>query len=349
MCATFPNPQDCLERTSTDISSDVSDSDIPPRPTTISTTLFTLLLPPAILSFSLHFPFVIPGVATAAKQTYIPASYYYTEPYTKFDNSIWTYGTDYALTFVMMVLAYVIYTTEGKRTQLLKVYSASLLVCYGISTLAGGYAHQTILSMEALNTPLFRFLWIICVGNVSFASCWMGFIGREIVTLFSADPTVPRGSGYIWPYYGLFMALATALGYMSFKRPACDIFIAGITQFPSTFYCLGGLFVGCRNHRIQTHKSRGERHNSGDDDGRHSFVDKILLRYKIMYYIGFIGNAPLLPMYPLLVQYTDMTLSGINTLLHSWLMVMWGMQGLSLLHFCRVIGEWEKSVGRKMD
>jgi hypothetical protein len=71
-------------------------------------------------------------------------------------------------------------------------------------------------------------------------------------------------------------------------------------------------------------------------------MDKVLLRYKIMYCVGFIGNAPLLPMYPLLVQYTQMTLAGINTLLHSWLMIMWGMQGLSLWHLCKVVADFEK-------
>lgn len=59
-----------------------------------------------------------------------------------------------------------------------------------------------------------------------------------------------------------------------------------------------------------------------------------------MYYIGFIGNAPLLPLYPLLVQYTDWTLASINTLLHSWLLVMWGMQGLSLWHVCDVVDDY---------
>jgi hypothetical protein len=72
-------------------------------------------------------------------------------------------------------------------------------------------------------------------------------------------------------------------------------------------------------------------------------MDKVLLRYRIMYYVGFIGNAPLLPLYPLLVQYTDMSLAGINTLLHSWLMAMWGMQGISLLHICSVVAEFERA------
>jgi hypothetical protein len=46
--------------------------------------------------------------------------------------------------------------------------------------------------------------------------------------------------------------------------------------------------------------------------------------------LGFILNAPLLPMYPLLVQYTSWSTASINTLLHAWLLVAWGMQGLAL-------------------
>ena len=66
-------------------------------------------------------------------------------------------------------------------------------------------------------------------------------------------------------------------------------------------------------------------------------LNNIQLKYKIMYYIGFIGNAPLLPLYPLLVQYTNLTLAGINTLLHTWLLVMWGLQGMSLWHVCEIM------------
>lgn len=235
----------------------------------------------------------------------------------------------------MVILALSILRTPGEKSKLLRLYSAALLCCYGVSTLAGGYAHQTIHGVDMLNTFTFRMLWIICVGNVSFASCWMGLIGREVVRVF--DSKISLGPWYLWPFYGAFMTAACACGYMSFKRPACDIFIAGITQFPTTFYCLGGLIMATRNNR-----RKSEVAANGRCQARHP-MDQVLMRYKVMYFVGFIGNAPLLPMYPLLVQYTDMTLAGINTLLHSWLMVMWGMQGLSLLHMCRVAADYEKS------
>lgn len=116
-----------------------------------------------------------------------------------------------------------------------------------------------------------------------------------------------------------------AMGYMSFKRPACDIFIAGITQFPTTFYCLGAL------------GTTTSASSSTSVEKSSSPIGHVRLLYRILYYVGFIGNAPLLPMYPLLVQYSGMSLAGINTLLHSWLMIMWGMQGISLLHLLHAI------------
>eukprot|EP00956_Cyclotella_meneghiniana_P026859 scaffold59130_cov34-Cyclotella_meneghiniana.AAC.1 len=133
--------------------------------------------------------------------------------------------------------------SSSKQTQKLRYYSAAMLTTYGLSTLAGGIAHQTVRGVDNLNTLHFKLLWIVCVGNVSFASCWMGLIGREIVSVVtgstddydsrresSSSSSLPLGPWYIWPYYGCFMTAACALGYMSFKRPACDIFIAGITQ-----------------------------------------------------------------------------------------------------------------------
>jgi len=45
-------------------------------------------------------------------------------------------------------------------------------------------------------------------------------------------------------------------------------------------------------------------------------------------------------MYPLLVQHSGMSMAGINTLLHSWLLVMWGMQGVGLWHLCAAMGSY---------
>jgi hypothetical protein len=106
--------------------------------------------------------------------------------------------------------------------------------------------------------------------------------------------------------------LATAVvigGGFSFQRPACDIFIAGITQFPSTFYLMYIFTFGLS-----------------------ASMPTVQRWARIVGVIGFILNAPLLPMYPLLVQYTDWTLGSVNTLLHTWLLVAWSMQGIALRH-----------------
>ena len=338
-----------LERLATDVSTDSTPKEMPRKVDwndilsilkSFSLLVFTSVF---VLEFSLWFPFVIPGVASAALKTYIPASYRYDHELSRFDNTPWTYNTDYLLTVVMSYLAckcLMANAPDGcrkkNRSSLpLRLYSASLLICYAISTLAGGWAHQHFTSIDSLNTIRFRMFWIVCVGNVSFASCYMGLIAREVQKTFGVKGAVPLGPWWFWPAYGSYMAVACALGYISFKRPACDIFIAGITQFPTTVYCL--LALGLR--RWPPSSSSKMRKNG--DSSKQSPVDLVRLRYRVMYYIGFIGNAPLLPMYPLLVQYSGMSLAGINTLLHTWLMVMWGMQGISLLHLCKAISTCE--------
>jgi hypothetical protein len=253
-----------------------------------------------------------------------------------------------------------------------------------------------------LNTIMFRILWTITVGNVAFASCFMGLIGREVQLLFATTAAAAGGGGdasdasssshtrrttaaaaaaaatittttttttttsatssnrqllsqllpigpiWFWPVYGTYMLLACALGYMSYKRPACDIFIAGITQFPTTAYCL--LVLGlCTSSSSSSSSSNklaavvvNKTEGGGSSSSSSSPIDHVRLPYKIMFYIGFAGNAPLLPMYPILVQHTTLSLAAINTLLHTNLLCMWGMQGLSVLHLIKAIGLHEK-------
>lgn len=339
-------------RPATDVSAEVRAKAIMRQPATASNMDYSSFIKAFVLvafvsvfvlEFSHWFPFVIPGVASAAVKTYEPAWYQYDEEHTLFDNTVWTYGTDYLLTVVMSVLAIVCLRTVAPETcphkheknaasLKLRLFSASLLICYGISTLAGGWAHQHFTTVDSLNTMRFRVFWYLCVGNVSFASCYMGLIGREVQKVFGVKGAIPLEPWWFWPVYGSYMAVACGLGYISFKRPACDIFIAGITQFPTTFYCLAAL--GLRRWP-KSRTAAGE-----------SPIDLVRLPYRLMYYVGFIGNAPLLPMYPVLVQYTDMSLAGINTLLHSWLMVMWGMQGISLIHLCKAMSSYKPKASK---
>ncbi|KAL3764996.1 hypothetical protein ACHAW5_001846 [Stephanodiscus triporus] len=296
----------------------------------------------ASLRFSSWLPFVMPlGVASASSRTYVPAWYVYDVDNTRFDNTAWTYGTDYALTMIMLCISASCMTSGDDRSSLkLRIYSSALLACYGASTLAGGYAHQHYSGVDALNTVAFRSCWTATVGNVAFASAFMGLIGREVQVAFGVPGTMPLGPWWFWPVYGAYMAVACGLGYMSYKRPACDIFIAGITQFPTTAYCI--LALGLRKWPSSSSESSS---SCGGDPA--SPIDLVRLPYRMMYYIGFVGNSPLLPMYPLLVQYSGMSLGAINALLHAWLMTMWGMQGISLIHLIKAIGSYESKVSKK--
>jgi len=65
------------------------------------------------------------------------------------------------------------------------------------------------------------------------------------------------------------------------------------------------------------------------------------LSFRRMFYIGFFGNAPLMVIYPLLVQYTLLPLGVVNALLHLNLTISWSMQAMSLHHFCMAMNNCE--------
>lgn len=202
--------------------------------------------------------------------------------------------------------------SHNPASRILALRSRGLLICYCCSVLAGGVAHQYYTTLQSRNTWHFRFLWTICVGSVTVASAWMGCLGTELARIdrtadggVAATRGIPLLPEWFWAAYGTGATIACAAGSMSFQRPACDIFIAGITQFPSTFYVMLLLGVGLPTVPVPKWA-------------------------RLMGLIGFILNAPLLPMYPLLVQYTTWSTASINTLLHTWLLTAWGLQGLCL-------------------
>lgn len=270
-----------------------------------------------VQGFALWFPFVL--APEAASKTYDWAFYNYDPNLSHFDNTAWTYGTDYFLAVVMAVISTSIlrYSRPGV-SDFLCFRSASLLLGYCASVLAGGYCHQFYTTLESRNSLSFRLLWTICVGTVSAASCSMGCAGTAVVRQFKEQPkcypflkNVPVIPESFWMAFGIFTTAVCAWGGMSFQRPACDIFIAGITQFPSTFYLM--VFFALVHH------------------------PRVAVSARAIGIAGFILNAPLLPMYPLLIQYTDLSLASVNTLLHSWLCVAWSMQGYSLRHMIQAL------------
>ncbi|GKY90947.1 hypothetical protein MPSEU_000067500 [Mayamaea pseudoterrestris] len=262
----------------------------------------------AMVAFSVYFPFILAPMA--ASQTYYTAFFVYQDEHHFFDNTIWTYGTDYLLASCMALLIYKI-STNHSASRTLAWRSRGLLLCYMVSVMAGGVAHQCYTTLEQRNSFSFRLLWTICVGTVTAASAFMGPIGSELMQ-HCAQNVVPWIPTSFWWAYGTSATLICVYGGLSFQRPACDIFIAGITQFPSTFYVMSILWAGLP-------------------------TSSICKSTRIIGICGFILNAPLLPMYPLLVQYTDWSLASINTLLHMWLLSAWSLQGLTLARIERAL------------
>ena len=109
---------------------------------------------------------------------------------------------------------------------------------------------------------------------------------------------------WVWVGFGTCTTVVCMAGYMSFQRPACDIFIAGITQIlPTLYICLTAIF------------------------SQH----KLLIR--MLCILGFSLNAPLLPMYSILIHQCGWSLPRINALLHLCLCMSWTAQGVTLRHF----------------
>jgi hypothetical protein len=248
------------------------------------------------VTFSLTFPYIL--TPTESNEIYRPAFYNYDSSLSHFDTSIWTYATDYALMVVMLCLAS--FTLIVKGDELLKRRAAGLLLCYALSVAAGGLAHQIFLTTESRNTLAFRFLWTMCVGTVTAAGGFMGACGSHLGRL-TGGISIPEN---VWFSFGAFSTAVCMAGFMSFQRPACDIFIAGITQFPPTVYiCLLAMYSQFRPC------------------------------YRNLCIIGFSLNAPLLPLYAILIYHFNWSLPKINTFLHMWLCVAWTSQGLALRHF----------------
>merc|ERR550539_461987 len=80
--------------------------------------------------------------------------------------------------------------------------------------------------------------------------------------------------------------------------------------------------------------------NNNNHRNHYDYMD-ITRKVRILYYIGFMLNAPLLPSYPCLVQYTNLSLGVVNALLHTNLTLAWGMQAWSIYNICLVMKQDE--------
>lgn len=281
-----------------------------------------------------------PTTSLAAQKTFLRASYKYDRVHTLFDNTILTWGTDYAIGILMTYFAFRCFCAissqhgmqNAEASRSLRKRATALLICYVVSVFAGGIAHQTFTTVDSLNTTSFRVLWTICVGAVTAAGGVMGMIGSEICRRLNANADkskvrfrVPILPDSLWYIYAGYFTVTCALGGMSYKRPACDIFVAGVSQFVPTAHNLLVLLS------IRWDDACALEAKSKVSDCVSSAVK---IRYRLMFYIGFLSNAPLLPLYPLLVHYTQLSLGAVNALLHLNLTLSWGMQAVCLHHFC---------------
>ena len=258
----------------------------------------------AVCAFALRFPlFLFPH---AARPTYLPAGYSYDPALSHFDNTIWTYGTDYMIAVAMMVQIYK-FPPLTAQNAILQRRAKALLASYALSVTVGGVCHQWYTHVEDRQAWHFRVLWTLCVGSVTAGVSALGAIGTELVRVDEGLglACVPALPGWFWASVGTACTAACAAGWFSFQRPACDIFVAGVAQSVPTFYLMALLARGLPTFALD----RPTR------------------------YIGltaFIMMSATLPTYPLAVQYTDWSLGTINAALHVWLTVAWSAQGWTL-------------------
>mmetsp|Transcript_14947 Transcript_14947/g.41330 ORF Transcript_14947/g.41330 Transcript_14947/m.41330 type:complete len:386 (+) Transcript_14947:75-1232(+) len=283
----------------------------------------------------------------AAEETFHFASYDYEIDLSHFDNTAWTWATDYGLAVVMGVLVLSFPSTRrverenGSQvapgtasTSVAHTHtwrSQAMLLCYLTSVLCGGLAHQFYTTLESRSSWSFRVLWTLCVGSVTLAPAFMGSIATELhhldheTSLEGGDHIrhtmvrdIPMVPTWFWAGYAICSTWIATRGGMSYQRPACDICIAGVTQTPCTLYLIAIICFGLRSHNIPQWT-------------------------RFLTPIAYLLNAPLFPLYPVLIQYTDWSLASVNTLLHTWLLVSWTTQGIILRRVAQVLGDHKQN------
>jgi len=112
--------------------------------------------------------------------------------------------------------------------------SIGLFTCYGVSVLVGGLCHMFFRSYEAIASNWFRLYWTACVGSVAIAGGFIGSYASHLARSVSGTPIfLPE---WFWKTFSITMLITTCVGGFSCAQPACDIFLAGITQFIPSIY-----------------------------------------------------------------------------------------------------------------
>jgi len=298
-----------------------------------------LLLPVLVgwFVFSRYFP-VVTAVFTRStgKRIYVRANFEYDEVNTKFDNGILTWGTDFLLAGVMAYLGYrIIKAQENKKSKNLGRLGATLMFTYSLSTFVGAVCHLFLSNVRLMNTPVFRFLWRICVGTVAVAGGNIGSVATDLAKLSLSQPddisvNIPIVPHYFWFSWSVFFFGVVFWGLFSMKQPACDIFLTGVTQTVPTFYLIVVLYS--RKHW----KSFGVSNTS-----------------RQVFLFGALANVPLLPGYDVF-NFLNLPLGIINLILHTNLGFAWSSQGYAILRFRQGIAscknlEEDQNVEEKAD
>ena len=84
------------------------------------------------------------------------------------------YVTDYMLCVFMSYGVFSLYTKTPDSP--LRTRSMALFGLYAASVLSGAVAHQTMTSLDLINSDSFKWLWCVCVGTVAAAGGVMGSI-----------------------------------------------------------------------------------------------------------------------------------------------------------------------------
>lgn len=252
---------------------------------------------------------------------------------TPFDDTVYTYGTDFMLSAMTLVFAYQIHTQTPRSK--LRTLSIVLMLLYSVSTLSGGISHLTTSfyehKAEIMNSLTFRILWIICTGSVALPIGLFGVIGNALRELKMAtlsnermctSATTPsshrsRIMPYIkdiwWWLVSGFFTIAVAFGCFRCQRPAADIFVLGFMQ--GAFGMMYIFFLVLRGEL-------GSLRNTS----------------ACLLICGLLGNCPLIFLYPITVL-RGFPLPYINLYLHIFLFFPWSLQAVGLKSFCKQLGE----------
>jgi hypothetical protein len=138
-----------------------------------SLKLSTIILWSILTYISKEFSLFLPRFQSkAGAKIFISASYNYDDDLSFFDDTILTWGTDYAICIIMLFASYQCFNAttnyskgillDRSKSKSLRIKSSLLFFSYAISVFAGGYAHYTFTEgTDQRNTTPFRIWWTI--------------------------------------------------------------------------------------------------------------------------------------------------------------------------------------------